>query len=116
MSTAPQNASDVTILKIHNKRIDASAAGEFREKLAEVVQRGSARFVLDLSDVELMDSTGLGALVAALKATSDSGRVVVAGARGAVATLFKITRMDQVFRLYATTVEAAAALKRGPGK
>jgi anti-sigma B factor antagonist len=116
MNTAQQSASEVRILKIHNKRIDAAAAGEFRQKLGEVVEKGNTRFVLDLSDVELMDSTGLGALVAALKASSDAGRVVIAGAQGAVATLFKITRMDQVFRLYPTTVEAAAAFKRASGK
>jgi anti-sigma B factor antagonist len=59
-----------------------------------------------------MDSTGLGALVSALKTGGPPRVVALAGAREAVATLFKLTRMDKVFRMFGTVTEAAAALAR----
>jgi anti-sigma B factor antagonist len=73
------------------------------------VRRGVTRFVIDLSGVEFIDSTGLGALVAVLK-VSGRGGMVVAGAQDSVVTLFKLTRMDKVFRMFPSSKEAAAAL------
>ncbi len=102
----------ITIIKVGATRIDAASAGEFRKSISALSSRGVSRFVLDLSGVALIDSTGLGALVAALKASGRPGSVVVSGARDAVATLFRLTRMDRVFRQYPSEIEAAAALAR----
>ena len=54
-----------------------------------------------------MDSSSLGAMVSILKMVDVRGDFVVAGARGIVADLFKLTRMDRVFRM---TDDADSAL------
>ncbi len=100
----------VPVLKVAGSRIDAAVAFTFRETLAAIVERGVIRFVLDLSLVTFIDSTGLGALVSALKSSGSAGEVVVAGARAPVLTLFKLTRMDRVFRMFPSEAEAVAAL------
>ena len=110
------NQRGVSVLKVAGARIDAASAAAFRESLAAFVQRGVIRFVIDLSAVTFIDSTGLGALVSALKHAGPSGEVVVAGARESVATLFKLTRMDKVFRMFPTDVEAVAAMAPRAGK
>jgi anti-sigma B factor antagonist len=112
MNIVESKQGGAVVLKVEHKRLDASCAGEFRAALAAVVGRGVNRFVLDLSGVEFLDSTGLGALVSALKIAGQPGAVVVAGARASVTTLFKLTRMDKVFRMFASNAEAAAALTR----
>jgi anti-sigma B factor antagonist len=110
MTIIEQSHKGVPVLKVAGARIDAASAGGFRESLAAIVNRGVIRFVIDLSAVAFIDSTGLGALVSALKTSGPSGEVVVSGARESVATLFKLTRMDKVFRMFPTEAEAAAAL------
>jgi anti-sigma B factor antagonist len=112
MNILEHKREGVVVLKVVNARIDAASAPELRSALAAEVARGIHRFVIDLSGVNFVDSTGLGALVASLKASGPSGGVVVAGARDAVATLFKLTRMDRVFRLYPDEIEAVVALAR----
>jgi anti-sigma B factor antagonist len=104
----------VPILRIKTERIDGATAPEFRKALSDLGGRGLTSFVIDLSGVGFIDSTGLGALVSAFKATGRAGGVVVSGANQSIATLFRITRMDKVFRLFATDIEAAAAVSSLP--
>jgi anti-sigma B factor antagonist len=66
--------------------------------------------VLDLGAVSFIDSSGLGALVSSLKSMGKNGDLVICGAQSAVASMFKLTRMDKVFRMYPSAQEAASAL------
>jgi anti-sigma B factor antagonist len=112
MNITESDRDGVLVLRVTTSRIDAGCAQDFRTALGAVVARGITRFVIDLGGVDFVDSTGLGALVSALKASGQKGAVVVAGARDSVATLFKLTRMDKVFRMYPSESEAAAALAK----
>ena len=66
--------------------------------------------MLDLAGVTFIDSSGLGALVGSLKAMGKEGDFVLSGAKAAVAGVFRLTRMDKVFRMYETADDAVAAL------
>ena len=91
------------------RRLDASVAPAFKQ---EVVQglAGGRRLVVDLSGVEFLDSSGLGALVSILKAMGAQGSLAVCGAHGSVLNLFKLTRMDKVFALHADRAAALAQM------
>ena len=101
---------DVLVAKVLEGRIAADVAPRFKAHLAEYVGKGNLYIVLDLTAVRFIDSSGLGALVSSLKSMGKDGDLVVAGAHGSVASMFKLTRMDKVFRMYATADEAVAAL------
>jgi anti-sigma B factor antagonist len=107
------SCSGIVVMRVKSARIDAASAPAFRESLGQLVERGLSRFVIDLSEVTFVDSTGLGALVSALKVTGRPGSVAVSGAKESVATLFKVTRMDKVFRLFPDEAQAAAAMATG---
>lgn len=106
MELSIKNTDDLALLKIVESRLDAANAPELRSKVNELIETGAQRIVLDISDVEFMDSSSLGAMVSILKMVGSSGDLVVAGAHGIVADLFKLTRMDRVFRM-TDTVESA---------
>jgi anti-sigma B factor antagonist len=95
---------------VNQPRVDSNCAAEFREALLEAVGRGVKRLLIDLSSVSIMDSTGLGALASAVKAIGPEGTVALAGVRQGVAILLKLTRMETVFRVFATEAEAVEAL------
>jgi anti-sigma B factor antagonist len=101
---------DVLIAKVLDARIAADVAPRLKAHLAEYVSKGNASIVLDLEAVSFIDSSGLGALVSSLKSVGKNGDLVVSGAKGAVASMFKLTRMDKVFRMYGTSDEAVVAL------
>ena len=92
------------------RRLDASAAPAFRQAVVQVIEGGETRLVLDLAQVEFLDSSGLGAMVSILKALGSRGSVAVCNARGAVLSLFQLTRMDKVFTIVPTREDAVARL------
>jgi anti-sigma B factor antagonist len=92
------------------RRLDASVAPAFRQAVAQLVEGGDRRLVLDLAGVDFLDSSGLGSLVSILKALGTQGTLAVCGARGPVLALFKLTRMDKVFAIHADRAEALARL------
>ena len=101
---------EVLVAKVLDGRIAADVAPRFKAHLAEYMSKGNSSIVLDLGEVTFIDSSGLGALVSSLKSIRKDGDLVVSGAQGAVASMFKLTRMDKVFRMFGTTEEAITAL------
>ncbi len=103
---------NILVLSVRQGRIDTHTGADLKKSIADIVGRGDRRLVVDLSHVSFIDSTGLGAIVSSLKVVGRDGDLVVCGLNEAVATLFKLTRMDKVFRAYAGPAEAVAALNR----
>jgi anti-sigma B factor antagonist len=100
----------VVILRPQERRLDAKVAVAFKEFIAKTIDAGLFFIVLDLSQVEFIDSSGLGAIVTAVRMLSRRGDVVITGVQGEVQMMFSLTRMDKVFRVFATTDEAVTAL------
>ena len=96
-------------------RISGSILGEDRiqlsDKIQELVDDGGKNVVLNLQDVDLMDSVGLGMLVA-LRASlmRREVRLLLSNVDRSVRSLLLITKLNNVFELYDTEDEAIAGL------
>ena len=87
--------------------VDLITAPKLRERISDVVADGHLRLVVDLRKTDFLDSTGLGALVGALKRLRlKDGEIRVVCAAGHVRKVFEITRLDQVFPLYDTVEDS----------
>lgn len=106
MKLSTHTQGEFTVAVVGEARMDAAVAPELKHQIAQLLEDGSTRIVLDLSAVTFMDSSSLGALVSLLKMVGNRGDLIIAGAKGIVADLFKLTRMDRVFRM-ADSVDAA---------
>jgi anti-sigma B factor antagonist len=106
MKLSTHTQGGFTVAVIGETRMDAAVAPELKHQIAQLLDDGATRIVLDLSQVTFMDSSSLGALVSLLKMVGNRGDLIIAGAKGIVADLFKLTRMDRVFRM-ADSVDAA---------
>jgi anti-sigma B factor antagonist len=91
---------DLAIVATTLPRLDVSNAAELRAALLSAFDTGAGRVVLDLSDVDFLDSSALGALIAAAKRALPRGLFAVAGIRPAVARLFELTNMSLVFPIH----------------
>jgi len=67
----------------------------------DTLARGCTRFVADLTGMPIMNSSGLGSLIAAMKKIrSRDGEMVLTGVNDRLDQLFRITRLYTVFKTY----------------
>lgn len=100
----------VRVVHLHGP-VDVSRAMDLRELLGAQIDGPDARVLLDLTDVPLIDSSGIGILVTAhRRADSQGARFAVAGAAGTVARVFEMTRTNKLLSLFDTVDEGVAAL------
>ncbi|WP_135551792.1 STAS domain-containing protein [Paenibacillus cymbidii] len=81
-------------------KIYVDEATVIREKLFRYLEQGYNEFVFHLFDVDYIDSSGLGVLVAVQKrALQAGGGVTIKGLQGEVKKLFELTRLTKVFAI-----------------
>lgn len=110
MQLDQRKAGDALIVTPLEDRLDARIATDFKEQMSELIASGNTKIILDLSKVEFIDSSGLGAIVSTLKRMGGRGELVVCGLQESTMTLFKLTRMDRVFQVVADETQAVSAL------
>lgn len=97
----------------------AALASELCEKIhdahhsAEAVKTGIRHIVLDLQNVQYMDSMCVGVLVELLTTLKDAGgRIALVNAAANVEYLFKLTRLDRVFPICRDVMKAIEVVER----
>lgn len=108
MSLTTTVTDGTQIVKVNAERIDAAMAIQFKEDMRAETENGPDRVILDLSEVQFIDSSGLGAIVAAMKQLGSSRKLDLAGLTPMVEKVFRLTRMDTIFNLYGSLSEATA--------
>ena len=84
------------------KDIIASMADDFRKKLHKLVKDGIRELTIDLAGVKMVDSVGLGVLIAAHNSLDDiGGKLKVKNASDDICSLMKTMRLDQHFEVKA---------------
>lgn len=91
---------DMTIVTVAETRIDAAAAIRFKDAMRAATATGAGPVMLDLGHVTFVDSSGLGAIVAAMKQMGGARRLDLACLTPDVAKVFRLTRMDTVFTIH----------------
>ncbi|MGB3687908.1 MAG: STAS domain-containing protein [Jannaschia helgolandensis] len=93
-------ADDLLILTLQDTRIDAAGAVPFKEAVRQMVQDFDDRVMIDMTRIEFLDSSGLGALVAIMKMLGGARRLELANCGTIVRKVLTLTRMDSVFILH----------------
>lgn len=90
-------------------RLDLLTASDVKKQLQGAVAKGLHRLVVDLHGVPFIDSSGLGALIGALKSTRVAGGDLrIARAGDQVRYVLEISMLDRVLLCHATVEEALA--------
>jgi len=91
--------------------IDLFTAPELKQALADAVESGRSRIVVDLTQTTFLDSTALGVLIGAVKRLrSRDGILTIVNTDPNIAKTFEITGLDQIFTIRPTRDEAVEAL------
>ena len=88
-------------------RLDLVSAGEAKQGMVDAVESGQRRLVVDMANVDFVDSSGLGAIVGVLKAARQAGGDLrIARPTEQLRSILELTMLDRVLRPYESVEEA----------
>ena len=102
MKLLSRTEDQLCIVSVNDDRIDAAVAIEFKDAMRAETDGGPEIVILDLSSVGFIDLSGLGAIVASMKHMGQDRTLALAELTPNVDKVFRLTRMDSVFSLFAT--------------
>ena len=100
---------DVTIVTIPGDNLDTSNAGQFKTSIAPIIDVNK-KVAFDLTNLEFVDSSGLGAILSCLRLLNHSGGdLKLCQMQKPVRVLFELVRMHRVFDIYESREDAVTA-------
>jgi anti-sigma B factor antagonist len=101
---------DIDVVSISGRLVMADAP-EARASFNKLIEAGTRKLVVDLSGITFIDTSGLSVLISAYKLVrAGDGRMVLCGIPTAVRTLLELTRLNEIFELFASTDAALATM------
>jgi anti-sigma B factor antagonist len=98
-----------TVLSLKEERVDAHNAAALKDRLLKALEEDGHALVIDLSQVQFIDSSGLGALLSGYKnANLRASGFALVGLQPLVESMFELTRLHRVFEIYPSIEEALA--------
>ncbi len=110
MHLETQTQSGQVVIAVKEERLDAHNSSELKDRILRILEEGGRRLVIDLADVNFIDSSGLGALLSGYKNTNQrSGTFILSGLQPRVRSMFELTRLNRVFEIYPRLQEAISS-------
>ncbi len=114
MKITTQTTHEVTVLRLGG-RFDAHEVPDVRKALGDVTGQGNNKIVVNLVEVNFIDSSGLASLVQGMKhCRSAGGDLYLCELRQPVRVIFELTRLDRAFAVFDGETEALAAFAAQP--
>ncbi len=110
MKLAERKVGANIVLEILETRLGADKAVAFKEEVGRHLAGGAISVVLDLSKVEFIDSSGLGAILSVLKRMPKGCELIICGTTDSVTSMFRLTRLDRIFTMRKNVEEAVITL------
>jgi anti-sigma B factor antagonist len=108
-NTTLEQVEGLTIVSLRMKYLDAQNAKTIKAELQSLLEP-EMKVILDVSDVEILDSSGLGVVISCLRQLSSSGGdLKLAGVSKKLRTIFELVRFHHVLDLFSSREEAIRA-------
>jgi anti-sigma B factor antagonist len=112
MKFTSREVDGVTVLDMHGKIMLGEGSVVVRDSVRDVLAKGSNLILLNLADINYIDSSGIGELVSALTAVKGAGgQLKLLQLTKKVKDLLQITKLYTVFDIYDDEAEAIASYK-----
>ena len=99
-------------LIVASGELDVQSVPELKEHLAEAIDAGAKRIVVDLADVSFIDSISLSALVGARRKLGDDGRLAVVAVHEYVRLILQATGLEHVLDVFESRDDAVAFVRQ----
>lgn len=115
MDSENSRLGEVRVFKPSLRKLDVLTSNAFSDALLSHLSDG-AKLVLDLSEIEFIDSSGLGKIIGALRSFREKGGDIrICGAQPTVSILFDMVRLGEIVGIDAGAEAAAEALAKAGG-
>ncbi|NTW49808.1 MAG: STAS domain-containing protein [Chlorobiales bacterium] len=113
MKFTVETKKDLTIFKLQETRLDATVAPELKSEFIVLIEaEGKKYLIIDLSQVDVIDSSGIGAMLVAHRQTADhDGFAAFVGIRNRVRDLLKMTGLDKQLYIFSSIQEAISSIE-----
>ena len=109
MDLVVENVRDVAVIELPVEELDAGNAGELKSDMAPILD-GQSKIVFDLSRLQFVDSSGLGAFLSCLRKVNErGGDLKLCAMSKSVRAVFELVRMHRVFDIHPTREAAVRA-------
>lgn len=106
LSYQKHDIQDITVFALRGN-LDALTAPTLKKELENLLANRRIHVVFDLSGLELIDSSGVGAIVGLFKRVRTlQGDVKIAQLRGQPAEIFKLLRLNRAFEIFESIDQA----------
>jgi anti-sigma B factor antagonist len=106
-----EKTDDITMVTLQTESLDASNAPEFKRCVAGTVAP-KAKIILNLAQVQFIDSTGCGAILGYLRQLNPvGGDLKLCCVSKPVRSLFELVRMHKILDIFNTSDEAIKAFR-----
>ncbi len=114
MNTEKNKDNDILIFTLNEKRLDANISGLIKGEFTDIIKnQGVRKLIIDLTNVENCDSSGLSSLLVANRLVQAvAGELIIVTPSQKILTLIKITQLDRVLRICETLSSAKEELQR----
>lgn len=103
-----QERGEITVFSLKGN-LDALTAPSLKKEIEALMAARKIYVVFDLAELELIDSSGVGAIVSLFKRVRTlQGDVKIARLRAQPAEIFKLLRLDRAFDIFETIDQAIA--------
>jgi anti-sigma B factor antagonist len=93
--------ADVKVIKLRGKLVLGEPADKFTATFTDLLAAGESRFILDLEEVPMVDSSGIGVLVRFLTAAKQKGgSIKLLNPVKMVVQTFKLVRILNIFEVF----------------
>lgn len=108
-------APDITVFEISGRMNLSNELISIENAIRGLIDRGARKMVIDLANLNSIDSAGIGTLVSCSGHMEHAGgKLRVAGAHGTVAKVFAMVHMERILPLDADLKSAAESLQDAP--
>ena len=115
MSVTDRPVGDVVVLDVEGKMIDSEEYGSVKKRVGELLGRGHLSLLLNLSQVDYMDSWGVGELATSfISARNRHGELKVAASQNRVTKMLAISKLDTAIEVFDTEAEALLSFHPAP--
>jgi anti-sigma B factor antagonist len=113
MKFATRHVGGITVLDLSGKITLGEGSVTIRDAVRDVLATGSNQILLNLGDVNYIDSSGIGELVSGLTAVKNAGgSLKLLQLTKKVQDLLQITKLYTVFDIYDDEAEAIASFSK----
>ncbi|MGA9117056.1 MAG: STAS domain-containing protein [Bacteroidota bacterium] len=114
VKTTTLQSGNIGIIEVKGSLVGGEETDELRSAIADLVEQGNKKLVIDLARVTYLNSTAIGVLVSAHTTYARiKGKVKLCGVNKNIDNIFVVTKLTMVFDVAETRDDAVKAFAQG---